>query len=192
MFYRLHCFHPPTGCRLCLCEFCLDTGWNYRLWSLEGIRLEHVFVTQRAASSGHTQLFLLTSEVQRSLLSSLPVVGACLKCLTCTAPAAARPGAPEGASSCGSLNCSCWWWQNRSCSTCRGHLERKKRDRDRAAYLTGKCSYRSSILMSVCWDKGLGAKQAGHSYFNKRNKSVFSISLHLHCGWAMKLALLVA
>lgn len=127
MFYRLHCFHPPTDCHLCLSEFCLDTGWNYRLWSLEGILLEHVLVKQPAASSGHTQLFILTSEVQRSLLSSLPAVGACLKFLTCTAPAAARPGAPEGASSCGSLNCSCWWWQNRSCSTCRGHLERKKK-----------------------------------------------------------------
>lgn len=187
MFYRLHCFHPPTDCRLCLCEFCLDTGWNYRLeFGGNSIRAR-VRNAARSFFWTHTAL----PSVQRSLLSSLPAVGACLKCLTCTAPAAARPGAPEGASSCGSLNCSCWWWQNRSCSTCRGHLERKK-ERDRAAYLTGKCSYRSSILMSVCWDKGLGAKQAGHSYFNKRNKSVFSISLHLHCGWVMKLALPVA
>lgn len=41
-----------------------------------------------------------------------------LWCLTCTVPAAAWPDAPEGASSCDPLNCSCWWLQNHSCNTC--------------------------------------------------------------------------
>lgn len=67
--------------------------------------------------------------------------------LTCTAPAAAQPGAPEGASSCGSLNCSYWWWQNHSCNTWQIKEKRKKKERqeDWAATLT------SCLLRSPCW-----------------------------------------
>lgn len=192
MFYRLHCFHPPTDCRLCLCEFCLDTGWNYRLeFGGNSIRTR----VRNAARS-----FFWTHTALPSHLRSAAVIVIIAPCggsvfevshLYCSSSCTAWC----------SWGCLLMWlFKLFMLVVAKSQLQhlpgafrkKKKRDRDRAAYLTGKCSYRSSILMSVCWDKGLGAKQAGHSYFNKRNKSVFSISLHLHCGWAMKLALPVA
>lgn len=64
-------------------------------------------------STSSCQILLLTPNSEKLAF----IFRLCLPFLTCTAPAAARPDAPEGASSCGSSDCSCWWWQNHSYST---------------------------------------------------------------------------
>lgn len=102
-----------------------------------------------------------------------------LWCLTCTVPAAAWPDAPEGASSCDPLNCSCWWLRNRSCNTCRTQRDDMKRSSN-TMFLRLQpsiaASLYSGLVMMVSWISNV------HQYRDKYQYPEFIIEVYEHPG----------